>query len=131
MQPTLTAAQQIDALESLGVFTLMTSQNNEVRVAVETLYGDASKHALVALHPAWFTPSSLAPLLRLNDKPGFIVEDMTDVDQFLPVGFTLPDSPLYLVQDVRRGDDLRNASPEEALAQFNSEERRPLTLQEE
>ncbi len=130
MQPTLTIAQQVDALESLGVFTLARSQDSEARAVAETLREKDSAHTLVALHPAWFTASSLAPLLRLNNKPGFVVEDMTDVNQFLPVGFTIPDSPLYLVQDVRRGDDLRNASPEEALAQFNTEGRRPLTLQE-
>ena len=29
--------------------------------------------------------SALAPLLRLNGKPGFVVTDMADIDEFTPI----------------------------------------------
>ena len=74
--------------------------------------------------------SALAPLMRRGDKPGFVVEDMTDVDRFAPTGIALPPGPLYLVDGLERGDDLSNWTPEEALPVLTSRERSPLLLTE-
>ena len=68
--------------------------------------------------------------MQRGGKSGFVVDDMTDVDEFAPVGIELPDEPLYLVYDVRRGDEFQNASPEEVQPQLESAGRRPLTLHE-
>jgi hypothetical protein len=126
---TSSVARQLDELECLGVFE---GARHPVVAAVDALRATLDEHdsTLVGLHPSWFAASRLAPLMQRAGKPGFVVEDMVDVDEFLPVGIDLPDSPVYLVRSVSRGDDLQNASPEEALARFSSEGRRPLTLHE-
>src|SRR5690625_7296136 len=65
--------------------------------------------------------SVLAPFLRRGDKPGFVVEDLPDVDQFAPQVSDVPDTPLYLVHDLDSGDHLANWSPEEALTERSVE----------
>ncbi|GAA1397581.1 DUF5701 family protein [Pseudonocardia kongjuensis] len=74
-------------------------------------------------------PSELAPLLRRADRPGFVVEDMTDVDDFAPVA-GVPDAAVWLLTDPDRGDHLTNASPAEADARFAAEGRTPMLLTE-
>jgi hypothetical protein len=87
--------------------------------------------AIVAVHPTLATPGQLAPLLRHGDRPGFVVEDMTDVDSFEPIDdLAVPDLPLYLVHGPTRGDELRNTTPVEALAVIQAAGRTPLTLTE-
>jgi len=87
--------------------------------------------AILAVHPSLAAPGRLAGLLRHGDRPGFVVADMTDVDDFAPIsGLAIPDLPLYQVLGPNRGDDLRNASPVEALAAIHGAGRTPLTLNE-
>lgn len=87
--------------------------------------------ATLAVHPDLVPPRLLTPLLSRVGKPGFVVEDLTDLDQFIPIaGLTVPDRPLYLLHDVRRGDEMRNWSPEEALSAITGLGRTPLTLSE-
>lgn len=84
-----------------------------------------------AVHPELVAPSRLAPLLRRGDREGFVVHDMTDLDEFAPIeAVEVPASPLYRLVDVDRGDDLRNASPVEALAELRARGRSPLTVSE-
>lgn len=87
--------------------------------------------AVLAVHPNLAAPGRLAGLLRHGGRPGFVVADMTDVDDFAPIdGLAIPDAALYLVLDPTRGDELRNASPVEALAAIRGAGRTPLTLNE-
>lgn len=87
--------------------------------------------AVLAIHPSLAAPGQLAGLLRNGGRPGFVVADMTDVDEFAPIsGLAVPDLPLYLVLGPTRGDELRNASPVEALAAIWGARRTPLTLNE-
>ena len=87
--------------------------------------------ALLAVHPSLAAPGRLAGLLRHGGRPGFVVADMTDVDDFTPIsGLAIPELPLYLVLGPTRGDELRNASPVEALAAITGAVRTPLTLNE-
>jgi hypothetical protein len=87
--------------------------------------------ALSVVHPALAPASALAPRLRLNDKSGFVVADMTDVDQFIPIpSVTLPEAPRYVLRDVDRGDAMANWSPDEALRAIEDAGRTPLTLTE-
>ena len=85
----------------------------------------------VAVHPRLAPPGRLAGLLRHGGPPGFVVADMTDVDQFAPIeGVAIPDLPLYLVLDPTRGDELRNTSPGAGPADDPGAGRTPLTLSE-
>jgi hypothetical protein len=87
--------------------------------------------SLLVVHPDLAPASTLAPLLRLNEKLGFVVTDMTDVDEFTPIeSVKLPDAPLYLVRDIDRGDAMANWSPDEALPAIERAGRTPLTLTE-
>jgi hypothetical protein len=87
--------------------------------------------SLLAVHPDLVAASTLAPLLRLNGKPGFVVTGMTDIDEFTPIpSVTLPDAPLYVLRDVDRGDAMANWSPDEALHAIEDSGRTPLTLAE-
>jgi hypothetical protein len=87
--------------------------------------------SVLAVHPRLAGARRLAPLLRRAQKPGFVVGDLTDLDGFEPItGLEIPDSPLYLVHDVHRGDDMRNWSPDEALPAITGLGRTPLTISE-
>jgi Family of unknown function (DUF5701) len=87
--------------------------------------------SLLVVNPDLAPASALAPLLRVNDKPGFVVTDMSDVDEFTTISsVSLPDAPLYLVSDLDRGDSMANWSPDEALGAIADAGRTPLTLTE-
>ncbi len=87
--------------------------------------------AILAVHPALAAARELVPLLHRAQKPGFVVADLTDLEQFEPInGLEIPDSPLYLVHDIDRGDDMRNWSPNEALSAITGLRRSPLTVTE-
>ena len=75
-------------------------------------------------------PSVLAPLLRRDDRPGFVVEDMTDVDDFLPTDASPRPMASYVVQRLDRGDEFANRTPEECLPGILAAGRSPLTLGE-
>lgn len=129
MHPVLTSpAQQVEALIAHGVHTLAGETPAAFRAHGAGL-GDAP--GLVAVHPRLVPPSGLTPLLRRGDKPGFVVEDMTDLDAFATrPEVTVPDAPLYLVSGLDRGDDMANSSPDEAWVEIAARGRRPLTISE-
>jgi hypothetical protein len=115
---------QAERLITLGVHELagLSAPGLRARVA-------AAGDGLLVLPGA--AASALAPLLRYRDRPGFVVEDLTDVDDFLPTtDAALPDADVYLVQEPRRHDELRNWSPAEALPHLLAAGRTPLTLAE-
>lgn len=92
---------------------------------------DERPGGVLAIHPDLAPPSALAPLLVRDDRPGFVVDDMTDLDQFGPVPeVVLPDRPLYLVTGIDRGDDMASWSPEEAAPELARRGRTPLTIGE-
>ncbi|MFD4372980.1 DUF5701 family protein [Streptomyces sp. NPDC058486] len=121
---------QAERLIELGVPALTGIDAGELRAYAEKAAADAPAGALLAVHPDAAPASVLGPLLRLADKPGFIVVDMTDVDSFTPQGVELPDGPFYLVHGVDRGDHMSNWSPEEALPALGGAGRTPLVLTE-
>jgi Family of unknown function (DUF5701) len=86
--------------------------------------------AVVVVHPSLVPAATLATLLVSDGRPGFVVDDLTDLDRFEPAGVTIPDRPLYLIHDVERGDELRNRSPNEALPAITARGRSPLTISE-
>ncbi|MFF4580045.1 DUF5701 family protein [Streptomyces sp. NPDC001373] len=125
-------AAQAARLIALGVPELTGISAAQLRDFARSA-GDAGAGdggALLAVHPDRAPASALAPLLRREGKPGFVVVDMTDVDGFVPHHAELPDAPLYLVDGLDRGDDLANRSPEEALPALGEKGRTPLVLTE-
>ncbi|MFI8521614.1 DUF5701 family protein [Streptomyces sp. NPDC085481] len=122
-------AAQAEHLIELGVHALAGIPADELRAFAEDSGGDRVD-ALLAVHPDRAPASALAPLLRRDGKPGFVVVDMPDVDQFAPETVELADAPLYLVTGLDRGDDMANWSPEEALPALTERERTPLLLTE-
>ncbi|MGV9318074.1 DUF5701 family protein [Streptomyces sp. NPDC003660] len=117
---------QAERLIELGVHEIAGLSAAEVRAAAKG-EGDG----LLAVRPDLAPASVLAPLLRRQDKAGFVVTDMTDVDLFTPLDvIDLPDTPLYLVGGVDRGDDMANWSPDEALPALTAGSRTPLLLTE-
>ncbi|MEU6911761.1 DUF5701 family protein [Streptomyces olindensis] len=123
--PALSA--QAERLIELGVHEIAGLSAEEIRTFAAAA-GDGD--ALLAVHPDRAPASALAPLLRRDGKPGFVVVDMPDVDEFTPCAPDLPDAPLYLVTGVDRGDHMGNWSPDEALPALAKEERTPLVLTE-
>jgi hypothetical protein len=87
--------------------------------------------SLLVVRPDLAPASALAPLLQVNGKPGFVVSDMSDIDEFAPISSVkLPNAPLYVIRDLDRGDAMANWSPDEALPAIADAGRTPLTLTE-
>ena len=120
--------EQADRLISLGIHELGGLAPTQICTAVSGIDAD---NALLVVHPDRVPASVLAPFLKYRGKSGFVVEDMTDVDQFIPIDASRPPaSPLYLVHDINRGDEMADWSPDEALPTIIGAARTPLTLVE-
>lgn len=132
--PSLT--DQADRLIALGLVPDDSPLSaTGLRAAARTLDASAPAGSLLVVHPRVLAPSSLAPYLRLpvrgGERAGFVVVDMSDVDDFAPVeGVEVPDADVYAVAVLDRGDDMANWSPEEAQPAIAARGRTPLTLTE-
>jgi Family of unknown function (DUF5701) len=119
---------QAERLIELGVHRIAGLPADRVRAAA---HHPVSAAALLVVHHSVAPASALTPLLRRAGKPGFVVNDMSDVDDFTPIASVdVPDAPLYLLCDLDRGDAMSNWSPEEALPAIIDAGRTPLTLTE-
>lgn len=126
---------QAERLIELGVHDIAGLPAAELRAFAEAAAAGegaaAGAGALLAVHPDRAPASALAPLLYRDGKPGFVVTDMPDVDLFTPLETdALPDTPLYLLTGLDRGDQMANWSPDEALPALTGEARTPLVLTE-
>ncbi|MES9555093.1 MULTISPECIES: DUF5701 family protein [unclassified Streptomyces] len=93
--------------------------------------GTRARAGLLVVSPDRVPASALAPRLRHQGKPGFVVVDMPDIDRFSPIGaMAVPDAPVYVVEGLDRGDHMANWSPDEALPAIAEEGRTPLLLAE-
>lgn len=136
--PPLTA--QAETLIELGVHEIAGLSAADIRdfaktaeaaKTVEAAEANGDGGGLLAVHPDRAPASALAPLLRRDDKPGFVVVDMPDVDHFTPIDtLTVPDAPLYVIGGIDRGDHMANWSPDEALPALTAQGRTPLLLTE-
>ncbi|MER7172877.1 DUF5701 family protein [Streptomyces mesophilus] len=123
-------SDQARRLIELGVPELSGVSADELRAFAADNAG-ADGDALLTVHPDRAPASVLAPLLRRDDKPGFVVVDMPDVDRFTPTDAALvPEAALYLIIGLDRGDHMSNWSPDEALPALAEEGRTPLLLSE-
>ncbi len=126
--PPRSMAAQAERLIELGVHELAGLQATELRAAARAATADDT---LLVIHPDRTPASVLTPLLKHGGKQGFVVVDMPDVDAFAPIAESpVPASPVYFLQDIDRGDDLANWSPNEALPAITGRQRTPLTLSE-
>jgi Family of unknown function (DUF5701) len=117
--------EQAERLIDLGVHHLAGLPAERLRDVAE------QAGSLLVISPGLVPASALAPLLRVNDKPGFVVSDMVDVDEFAAISsVTVPETPLYAMTDLHRGDAMANWSPDEALPAITAAGRTPLTLTE-
>ena len=120
--------EQAERLIELGVHRIAGLAADHVREAARHL---VSGPALLVVHHGIAPASTLTPLLIRAGKPGFVVSDMSDVDEFTPIAsIDVPDTPLYLLYDLDRGDAMANWSPDEALPAIAEAGRTPLTLTE-
>ena len=121
---------QVDRLITLGVAKLARRTQAELR-ELAAQAGPPSPGSVLVVHRGLVPASQLTALLRLGEKPGFVVEDMVDLDEFGTIDtVNVPDQPLYWISDLDRGDDLRNWSPDEAMPEITARGRRPLTINE-
>lgn len=129
---------QAERLVALGVHTMAGMSADQLRTHAEALDGAVAgqqpvpgRGPVLAIHPAAVPTADLATLLRREGKPGFVVVDMTDLAEFTPTDdVEVPDSPLYLICDVSRGDDMLDQTPTEAHAELARQGRTPLTIGE-
>lgn len=125
-------AAQAERLIDLGVHEVAGLTARDVRDfagAADDVRGSAD--CLLAARPDAVPASAIARLMRQSGKPGFIVEDMQDVDRFVALeGVAVPGPPLYLLTDLDRGDRMANWSPNEALPALLADGRSPLLLTE-
>lgn len=120
---------QLERLVQLGVPALSGRSPEEFRRLGADL--PDRPDAFLAVHSSLVSAAALTPLLSRSGKPGFVVEDMADLDRFVPLPtIEIPDRPLYLVAEPDRGDDLRNWSPDEAMPELTARGRSPLTISE-
>ncbi|GLP76556.1 hypothetical protein TUM20983_36660 [Mycobacterium antarcticum] len=124
--PLLSPIAQADRLVGLDVHRHAGLSASRLRAIAA---GAAVQSGLLVVHPKLVPASHLAPLIRHSGKSGFVVTDMSDVDEFESV-VPLPDSPVYLVEDVDRGDGYANWSPNEVDRDLTAAGRTPLTLTE-
>lgn len=125
-----TLAAQAQRLIDLGVHEIAGLDPQQLRDAAD-VWGSDRTDALLVVRPDLAPPSALAPLMRRGGKPGFVVVDMDDVDDFAPTGIELPgDGPTYLLEDPSRGEDFENMTPQEALPEILARGRTPLLLTE-
>ena len=123
----VTSAPAVPALPSVAT---QVERLRELGLAVPGLDSVPERDgALVAIAPGVIPVERLAGLIAHRGKPGFVVEDMTDVEDFAPT-VELPDAPAYLVTGLDRGDDLLGWKPVHALPELERRGRSPLTLQE-
>lgn len=123
---------QVDRLVALGVPEMAGISVAQLRTIAATLKADPMPEgAVLAVNPALVPTAELATLLRREGRAGFVVVDMTDLAEFVPTDdVDVPDSPLYLLVDVTRGDDMLDWTPTDAHAELRRRGRTPLTISE-
>ena len=129
------APVQADRLVALGLHERAGLTAAELRSAADAATGTADGRvhggALLVLDPSLVPPSALVPSVRWQDRPAFVVVDMTDLDDFVPLPDAAPPpGPAYLLCGPDRGEEYLDVTPDEALPRIRAAGRTPLTLAE-
>ena len=139
VRPSVPAPSPVDAqaerLVELGVPELAGITGGRLRELAARLTGPGDQATdtppVLAVHPSLVPTARLAGLMSRGGKAGFVVVDRTDLADFTPTDdIHLPDAPLYLLDDVTRGDDLLGWTPTDAHPELTSRGRTPLTASE-
>ena len=119
---------QAERLIALGVHDFAELPEERLRVVANRSGNEAG---LLIVHPDRAPASAVVGATRLNGKKGFVVSDMSDVDEFIAIpSAELPQASIYVLRDPDRGDAMANWSPNEALPAIEDAGRTPLTLTE-
>jgi hypothetical protein len=101
---------------------------DELRTMVHNSFRDGG---LLVIRHDLARASLLTSALSLDGRKAFVVSDMSDVDDFVPIpSVVTPEAPIYVLRDLDRGDAMANWSPNEALPAIEGTGRTPLTLNE-
>lgn len=128
--PSLT--EQAQRLVELGVPGILGQHDSTVQAIAEALTPTAPVGSLLVPGGTITAYDELMGLIVLNHKPGFIVEDFTDLTDFRSYNGTqalpLPsDETWYLLVDPQRGDEFENTTPAEALTEIQGRNRVAIT----
>lgn len=131
-------ADQADRLIEAGLHELLGHTAAQVRAAAARplAAGGRSGSGLLVPNVKNFAYPAAMELVAHAGRPGFVVEDFRDVDEFSAVfgekseSAELPVGDWYVLADPRRGDEYQNDSPAEALAAISQAGRVPLTMVE-
>ena len=111
--------------------------NGEVRGGeVDAAGGEVS--AVLVVTRRLIDDEARVPLLRLvdSDKPGILDKNHSSdaragLSHYVPrAELEIPDTPMYLLIGVERGDEYRNVAPADALESITARGRTPLTIDE-
>ena len=128
LSPLPSVIEQAERLIALGLHRNAGLSADELRTTARRFTRDDE---LLVIRPDRAPASLLTSVLRIDDRKAFVVSDMSDVDEFVPVGSApLPPGPVYVLRGLDRGDAMANWSPDEALPAIESAGRTPLTLNE-
>lgn len=108
---------------------------DEFRDVTADLEHRSAAGALLVVSDQVLPVRTLVPRLKRisgeQERSGFIVVDMNDVDEFMPtVEASVPGASIYAIDDPHRGDDMRNWSPAEAQEALSRDGRTPFTISE-
>jgi hypothetical protein len=105
---------QIDRLASFGLFEKAGIKESEARAAI--IDCESKNDFLFTFNPSVLQAADVIPLIKQSGKAGFIVEDLLDVESFITIPeVEIPNSSIYFVKGLDRGDAFSNWSPNEAL----------------
>lgn len=119
-----TVDEQVERLITLGVPEVVGVSAEDLR---EIGVGFGEVAGLLVLPEA--DPLQLTPLMRRDDKAGFVVEDLQDLGEFAPFDVEVPASA-YVVTGLERGDEYSNETPNETYPKLRARGRTPITAQE-
>ncbi len=119
---------QAERLIALGVHDVAELPEDRLRAVANRSGNEAG---LLVVHPDRAPTSAIVGSLSVDGRQGFVVSDMSDVDEFTAIpSVELPQAPIYVLRDLDRGDAMANWSPDEALPAIEEAGRTPLTLTE-
>lgn len=86
---------------------------------------------VIVVKSDWVDGEKAMQLVKRNDKMGFSVMDIDDINRFKPIeGIELPKGIIYLAVDIDTGKETLNITPNEAFKIISNANRTPLTIEE-